>query len=299
MPQNIITADKLTKVYKSIAVVDNVSFDIPEGAICGLIGRNGAGKTTLLRLLTGLALPTSGTYSICNGLARTDSSVAAIVERPMLFDSMSAADNLILQSRVLGLDSDVNYIASTLELVGLDIKNKLKVKKYSLGMRQRLAIAVCLLGKPRLLLLDEPINGLDPQGINDMRRLLQQLNSQMGVTIVISSHILSELDKLATHYLIMDKGKVVQSLTAQQMAGYNRTYLRLVVDNADNAVQVLLSNGYKDVVAAGKTIVKVYDDIPSTQVLLCLAQNGVAVKSVNTEGGGLEDVYLNMIGGNR
>ena len=297
MPQSIISCDRLTKVYKGMTVVDNVSFEVPQGAIVGLIGRNGAGKTTLLRLLTGLALPTSGTFAMCQGLTRQDNTVAAIVESPTLYNSMTAKDNLVLQSRLLGMEVDMEYLTKTLEIVGLSINNPVKVKKFSLGMRQRLAIAICLLGKPKVLLLDEPINGLDPQGISDLRNLLEKLNREMGVTIVISSHILAELDKLATHYIIMDKGRVVKTMTADQLHAYSRKYMRLVVTDANKAVEVLDAHGINDVQIAGKTIVKVYNDIASTQVLLWLAEKGVAVSSVNTEGGSLEDIYLNLVGG--
>ncbi len=293
MADIIISTENLTKVYGGKVAVSDVSLQIERGAIVGLVGQNGAGKTTLIRMLTGLVTPTSGSFKLLAGQKRADSDVAAIVERPSIYGGMSAMDNLTAQSILLGLSVDKSHLARTITLVGLDPNSKRPVKNYSLGMKQRLAIAMTLVGKPQLLLLDEPTNGLDPQGIADMRELFVKLNTEMGVTIVISSHILSELGKLANEFYIMDQGKILKRITADELKNVQGVRVRLFVEDTVTALQALKDAGEAKI--CGNNQIMLTTPQPITQVMLTLAQAGVTVKNFTQAGDALEDYYLEIV----
>ena len=322
----LIQTHNLVKRYGSLYAVNDISITIESGAIVGLVGRNGAGKTTLIRLLTGLAKPTSGSYEVMPGDTRLDTSVAAIVERPSVYVGMTGMENLKAQSLLLGLPIDEEYLKSTLKLVGLDPTLKKKAKDYSLGMRQRLAIAMTLVGKPKLLILDEPTNGLDPQGIHDMRELFVKLNQQFGVTLLVSSHILTELGRFATEFYFMEKGRIIKHATAEEIASSSQKRLRVTVDNIQKALEAFRNfapNGPDDdnapidvassldeqnvnqaptsagidVRVVGPNVIEIFDDVPVTQVLLVLAQNGVVATNVVTIGDDLESYYISLLNG--
>ena len=218
----VLTTDHLCKNYGHFKALNQCSMHVPRGAIYGFIGKNGAGKTTLIRLICGLQRPTSGSYRLY-GSENTDKKIleaqrriGAVVETPSIYLDMTAEENMKEQYYVLGLPS-FEGIPQTLKLVGLEDAGKKKAKDFSLGMRQRLGIAIALAGKPDLLVLDEPTNGLDPQGIVEMRELILKLNRERQITVLISSHILDELSRLATHYGFIDKGTIVKEITAEEL----------------------------------------------------------------------------------
>ena len=315
----LIQTQNLVKRYGNLWAVNDVSMTIQSGTIVGLVGRNGAGKTTLIRLLTGLAKPTSGTFQIMPEEGRLDTSVAAIVERPSVYLNMSGLDNLKAQSHLLGLPIDEEYLKSTLQLVRLDPTSKKKVNDYSLGMRQRLAIAMTLVGKPKLLILDEPTNGLDPQGIHDMREIFVNLNQKFGVTLLVSSHILTELGKFATEFYFMERGRIIKHATAEEIAQNSQKRLRITVDNTPKAIEVVrgmcapqvdstTEEATTDaslepqpveikVQAVAVDTIEIVGEIPTTQILLALAQNGITATNVVTLGDDLESYYISLLNG--
>ena len=220
----VLEANGLTKRYRDFTALNGLTMHIPKGAIYGFVGKNGAGKTTLIRLICGLQEPTGGSYALY-GVRNTDARInrarrrmGAVVEMPSIYMDMTAAENILQQYRVLGIPSD-DGVSDLLRLVGLENTGKKKVRHFSLGMRQRLGIAVALAGSPDFLVLDEPVNGLDPQGIIEMRELILKLNREHGITVLISSHILDELARLATHYGFIDGGRMVRELTGRRRNG--------------------------------------------------------------------------------
>ncbi len=218
----VLTTKDLCKRYKDFEALRGLTMSVPKGAIYGLVGRNGAGKTTLIRLICGLQSPTSGTFALWDipgdsgEIAAARRRMGAVVETPSIYQDLTAEENLRQQYMVLGR-RDFETISALLELVDLAGTGRKKVKNFSLGMKQRLGIAVALAGDPDFLVLDEPVNGLDPQGIIEMRRLILKLNREKGITVLISSHILDELSRLATHYGFVDKGKMVREITAGEL----------------------------------------------------------------------------------
>ena len=221
----VIQTMGLSKRYKDNWAVDHLDLRVEQGDIYGFIGRNGAGKSTTLKLLCGLARPTQGGALIFGKPIRDSVArrrVGALIEQPGLYPDLSGRENLRLYATLLGLDSPVRQVDEILETVGLSHKEKKPVKHYSMGMKQRLGVGLALLGGPDLLLLDEPINGLDPEGIREMRELLLRLNRERGLTLLISSHILGELSKIATRYGIIQQGRMVEQITAGERSEERR-----------------------------------------------------------------------------
>lgn len=213
----ILKTNHLTKHYSHRTVVSDLSMTIHEGDIYGFIGKNGAGKTTLIRMIAGLAAPDDGDMLLFDSpdLLKGRAQIGTVIESPALYPGMTARQNMIVQSKLLG--ADLSQIDPILLLVGLDDTGKKKVKQFSLGMRQRLAIALALIGKPKFLLLDEPTNGLDPEGIREIRELILKLNKELKITVLISSHILGELSKFATRYGIIHQGKLLEEFTEAEL----------------------------------------------------------------------------------
>lgn len=292
---------ELTKKYKNFTALNGLTMNVPQGSIYGFVGRNGAGKTTLIRLITGLQHPSSGTfelYDVQNNDRRISQSrrrMGAVVETPAIYLDLNAKDNLKQQYRMLGLP-DMNGIDELLELVGLADTGKKKAKNFSLGMRQRLGIAVALCGGPDFLVLDEPINGLDPQGIIEIRELILKLNRERNITILISSHILDELAKLATHYGFIDHGKMVREMSAEELEQSCRKCVRMSVTDTSVLSRVLDSMNIEYKILDDKTA-DVFAQLNFTQMALTLSKEGCEIITMEEKDESLESFYISLVGG--
>lgn len=297
----VCTANALTKTYKQYKALNGLSMRIPKGAIYGLVGKNGAGKTTLIRLLCGLQTPTSGDYALYGidskdrTITRSRRRMGAVVETPSIYMDMTAEDNLKEQFRVLGLPS-FNGIVELLKLVGLENTGKKKAKNFSLGMKQRLGIAVALAGDPDFLVLDEPVNGLDPQGIIEIRELILKLNRERQITVLISSHILDELSKIATHYGFIDAGCMVKEVSAAELEAACRKCVRIEVTDTKALTRVLDSMGadYKLLSAAHADV---FAKLNVSQLALALEKEGCEIVSMQERNESLESYYISIVGG--
>lgn len=297
----VLQTDALCKSYRHFKALSGLSMSVPKGAIYGFVGKNGAGKTTLIRLICGLQNPTSGVYTLY-GRKNADKMIekarrrmGAVVETPSIHLDMTARDNLRWQYRVLGLPND-DGIDEILGLVGLENTGKKKAKNFSLGMRQRLGIAIALAGSPDFLVLDEPVNGLDPQGIIEIRELILKLNREKQITLLISSHILDELSKIATHYGFIDGGRIVKEISAAELENVCRKCERLKVSNVKTLARVLDDMGaeYKIV---SDCEADVFAKISVTRLVEALSANGCELLSVTERDESLESYYINLIGG--
>lgn len=298
----VLTAKDLTKEYRhSAKALDRFSIHVPKGAIYGFVGENGAGKTTFIRMVCGLQTPTSGTYSLY-GVRNTEASIlnsrkriGAVVESPSIYMDMTARDNLKQQYQILGLPS-YDGIDELLQLVGLNNTGKKKVKHFSLGMRQRLGIAVALVGNPDFLILDEPSNGLDPQGVIEIRELILELNRKNQITILISSHNLDELSRLATHYGFISNGHMVKEITAKELNKMCRKSMKLTVTDVEVLSRVLDIMNIEYEIISG-TVANIYGDIPISELTLKLAQDNCYVTAMHEQSETLESYYINLVGG--
>ena len=299
----VLKTKELCKNYKSFKVLKGLTMNVPAGSIYGFVGKNGAGKTTLIRLVCGLQRPDSGGFELY-GIKDTDREISAsrrrmgaVVETPSLYLDMTAVDNLKQQYRILGLPS-FDGIDSLLKMVGLEDTGKKKAKNFSLGMRQRLGIAVALCGDPDFLVLDEPINGLDPQGIIEIRELILKLNRERKITVLISSHILDELSKLATHYGFIDGGRIVREMSAEELEAACRKCIRMNVTDTSVLARVLDDMGYEYVIK-DDTHADVYDQPNITKLTLALANEKCEVISMEEHDESLESFYISLLGGSK
>lgn len=295
--QMMLNANGLSKRYGSKEVLHDVNITVNKGDIYGLVGRNGAGKTTIMRIITGLQNPTDGTVEFGFDRKRLG-SIGALVELPSIYLDMSAEDNIRFQCYNLGLKFD-DSAREILKFVGLDTTGKKSAGRFSLGMRQRLGIAMAMVGDPDLLILDEPINGLDPQGIIGVRNLLLKLNKERNTTILISSHILSELSKLATRYAFIDQGTIVKEASAEQVENAGEKLIILDCDRFDELCAKLVSSGYKAETSYKAGKVTVHGDINPADVVLFADASGFKITDLKTEETDLERFYVNLVGGNR
>ena len=291
----ILTTDNLTKTYGDKVAAGNINIHIREGEIYGLIGRNGAGKTTIMRMISGLSSPTSGTYTY-----HGDKSfgVGVLIESPGIYANRSAFDNLKIKCIALNCYKK-EYVNELLEIVGLSDTGKKNVGSFSLGMRQRLGIALALVGDPKMIVLDEPINGLDPQGIAEVRETLERLRDKKGITIMISSHILDELGKLADSYGIINNGELIDEFTNEELMQRCSKYVTIHTDDNKRAVSVITSMGIQNVKLAGN-IIRIEDNLERTaEINKKLVNSGLAVSEIHINNISLEDYYLNLTGGKR
>ena len=291
----ILKITGVSKDYGSAHVLDNMSFTVPKGSIFGLVGRNGAGKTTIMRIISGLQEPTGGTveYGFDN---KKLGNVGALVELPSIYSNASAKDNLIYQYINLGLKID-DSVDKLLELVGLADTGKKKAGKFSLGMRQRLGIVMAMAGNPEVLILDEPINGLDPQGIIQIRDMLISLNKEKGVTIIISSHILSELSKLATDFAFVEKGTVVKEITAEDLEDAGGLHTEFYTGNPEKLIPVLAANGLTARYEQETGVVHAKGYYNLTKVVMAANEAGVNIARVVTRETDLETYFVRLVGG--
>lgn len=299
----VLQTNALSKSYKNFKALNGLSMNIPKGSIYGFIGKNGAGKTTLIRLICGLQEPTSGEYTLY-GRKNTEKEIVksrrrmgAIVETPSIYLDMTAEDNLKQQYRILGLPS-FDGLSDILKLVKLEDAGKKKAKNFSLGMRQRLGIAIALVGDPDFLVLDEPVNGLDPQGIIQMRELILKLNREQQITFLISSHILEELSKLATYYGFIENGYLVKEMSSTELETACKKCTRVEVSDSRVLARVLdaMDIEYK---IFSDTTVDVYAKVNISQLTAALSEQNCEILSVQAHDESLESFYINLVGGSR
>lgn len=297
----VLKTNSLCKYYKDFKALNGLTMNVPKGAIYGFVGKNGSGKTTLIRLVCGLQFPTSGDFELY-GVKNTEKSISksrrrmgAVIETPAVCLDMTAEDNLKQQYRILGLPC-FDGIQEILKLVGLEDTGKKKAGNFSLGMRQRLGIAVALCGNPDFLILDEPINGLDPQGIIEIRELILKLNREQKITFLISSHILDELSRIATHYGFIDKGDIVREISARELEGICRKCIRITVTSTAVLSRLLDDIGLEYTII-DDTHADIYAKPNITQLSLELAKESCEILSVEEHDESLESVYISLMGG--
>ena len=304
---DILTTNDLSKTYRKTKALDHVNLTIQKGDIYGFIGKNGAGKTTLIRTITGVAEPTSGSFSLFGEtdplkVIRARKRIAAVVESPALHMNLSAYENLKLQCILLNKEKPHHTIISNVlkkvELESLLVERKKKAKNFSLGMRQRLGIAMALISDPEFLILDEPNNGLDPEGIRDMRELLLKLNKEEGLTILVSSHILTELAKLATRYGFIDHGKLLKEISASELNQASRQATVLTLSKTRGLQSKLSEKGLKDFDVT-ETTLRIIGTQPTNPYMTLIAQENIEVLSINKEADDLEAFFMSMIEGGR
>ena len=296
----ILQTDNLSKIYGAKTVLNHVSIHVPKKSIYGLVGKNGAGKTTLMRIICGLAQQSEGSYTLLgkSNDAAVRQHMGMLIEKPVIYEHMTALENLRYSSLLFGLPSqDYNKI---LEMVGLQNAGKKKARQFSLGMKQRLGIAISLLGNPDFLILDEPINGLDPEGVYEMRKMLEMLNHEHGTTIMIASHILSELYKLATDYAIIDGGCLIDEFSKETLESACSSGVQVTVEpeSLQNA-KTLIASRYPDVrcEVLSNQILRLYEKINPADLNQFLVENKVRVCGLGANDEDIERFFVEKLSG--
>ena len=290
----ILTTENLTKIYGQKKAANNINIHIREGSIYGLIGRNGAGKTTVMRMISGLSKPTGGSYQM-HGEHRF--GVGVLIESPGIYPNMSAEENLRLKCIAMGCYKK-DYVQQLLSIVGLSDTGKKHAGSFSLGMRQRLGIALALVGDPKMIVLDEPINGLDPQGIMEVREMILRLNKEKGITILISSHILDELSRLATHYGFVERGRVIKEMSAEELEAACRTAVHLSVNDTKLLAGVLDGMGAEYRIYSPNEA-DIFSPVQVTPLVLALNEKNCFVNSMTERHESLESYFMGLVGGVR
>ena len=294
--QMILKATGICKNYGSKPVLKDVNLTINKGDIYGLVGKNGAGKTTIMRIMTGLQIPTSGKIEYGYDRGRLGSTVG-VVELQSIYDNRSAEENIKFQYLNLGLKFD-DSIGEILNFVGLGNTGNKKAGKFSLGMRQRLGIAIAMVGDPEVLVLDEPINGLDPQGIIEVRDLLIRLNKEKQMTIVISSHILSELSKLATRFGFIDDGKMIRECTTYDIENAGEKLMIIRSDKPEEYNALLNAHGYRSELLSNPNKVTIHGGADIIDIAMIAKEAQITITDLRTVETDLEDFYVGVVGGN-
>ena len=301
MSEILLQTKGLTKQYGRHCAVDQVNLHIKKGAVYGFIGRNGAGKTTFLKMISGLSSPTSGEIEMFGykekELSRVRSRIGCLIEEPGLYGNMSAFENLSMKCRLFGIKKR-DYVEQILDTIGLKEAGKKKTKHFSLGMKQRLGIGLALVGEPDLLVLDEPINGLDPQGIVEVRDMILKLSEEKHMTIIISSHILEELSKIATDYGIIHRGVLLQELSREELMKKCCERIEITMDQPRQAVPILDSMGFANYQIVDSEHVFIYERLEESALLNReLNRSDIYVKEIKITNEELETYFLNMTGG--
>lgn len=300
--ETVVKAEEITKAFGKQIAVRNVTMEVQKGDIYGFIGENGAGKTTMIRMMAGLAKPSSGKLSLfaSGDLTQAREKIGTVIEYPALMPGMTAKENLMVEMKLRGI-KDLKKIDEVLIKVGLSDTKKKKVKNFSLGMKQRLAIAIALLGDPEFLILDEPTNGLDPVGIREIRELIQELNQKHHITVLISSHILGELSKLATRYGIIHKGELIQEFTEEELNRQSQSSLtvKMPKEQREKACEVMREQFAADEFQlVGEEELRIYGFLEQPgKVNKALMQKGVQVNEIFVETMDLEKYFLRAVGG--
>lgn len=297
----VLTTNSLNKKYKDFQALNGLTMNVPKGAIYGFVGKNGAGKTTLIRLVCGLQEPTSGNFTLY-GIRNDERSIVkarrrmgSMVETPSVYLDMTAEDNLKQQYLVLGLPS-FEGLQELLKLVGLEGTGKKKAKDFSLGMRQRLGIAIALVGDPDFLILDEPVNGLDPQGIVEMRELILRLNRERQITVLISSHILDELSRIATYYGFIDGGRIIKEISREELESACRKCTRVEVTDTKVLAHVLHTANVDHKILS-TTTADIFAKVNVSQLATALAKESCEILSMQEKDEDLESYYFSLVGG--
>lgn len=302
----VLVTEEISKFYKGQRVLNNVSMHIKKGDVYGFVGENGAGKTTIIRIISGLTYPESGSYKLF-GVNSDDKEIlearkrtSAIVEAPSIYLNMSAYENLKMQMRMLGLPIDMARIDDLIKTVGLEgVSVKKKAVNFSLGMRQRLGIAMCLVSNPEFLILDEPLNGLDPEGIANMRNLILKLNQDKNITFLISSHILTELSLVATRYGIISRGELVKEISKEELEAVEKKETSIKTTNNERAYEILKAELSPEVLDYVNDTIVITGEVNITELVNKFMAESIAIVDIKTKQASIEDYYLSIIGGVR